>query len=118
MKIALIAIQVILGLIFLFTGIIKLTTPKDKLPEKGVTGFEGIAPKLIKWLAATEVAGASALLIFSIPILPEFPIKIATTCFALLMVAASYHHLKRKEGKNMGVTLTILLLCLFIIFFK
>lgn len=118
MKIAFIALQVILGMIFLFTGIIKLTTPKDKLPEKGVTGFEGIAPNLIKLLASAEVAGASALLIFSIPGFPEFTIKVVATCFALLMVAASYHHLKRKEGKNMGVTLTIMLLCLFIIFFK
>lgn len=37
MIVAKIALQVILGLIFLFTGTIKITTPKKKLESKGVT---------------------------------------------------------------------------------
>lgn len=96
MMIAKIALQVMLGLIFLFIGMIKLFTPKEKLVSKGVTGFESIAPQYIKIIALTEMAGAMVLLIFSLPALPPCPVKIAVTGFAMLMTTASYHHLKKK----------------------
>lgn len=112
MTIALTALQIIMGLIFLFTGSIKLFTPKDKLTSKGVTGFENISPTLIKWLALAEIFGASTLLIFSIP---NFPIQISVAAFSLLMISASYHHWKRKEHKNTTVTIVIFLVCLIIL---
>lgn len=118
MNIALTALQVIIGLIFLFTGSIKLFTPKDKLTSKGVTGFENISPTLIKWLALAEIFGAVTLLIFSIPNFPKFPIQISVAAFSLLMIAASYHHWKRKEHKNTTVTIVIFLVCLIILFLR
>ncbi len=114
MTVAKIALQVILGLIFLFTGTIKITTPKDKLASKGVTGFENIASHWIKYLALAEIIGAMVLLIFSIPALPQLPIRIATMGFAILMIMASYHHLMRKEYKNTFVTSLLMAVCLLI----
>lgn len=118
MTIASIALQVIIGLIFLFTGSIKLFTAKENLPSKGVTGFENISSNLIKLLALTEIIGALTLLIFSIPSLPHLPIKIGVSGFAVLMAGASFHHYKRKEFRNMFTTLTILFLNLVILFLK
>lgn len=113
-----IALQIIIGLIFFFTGTIKLITAKEKLPSKGVSGFEHIAPLLIKCLALAELIGALTLLVFSIPSLPQSPIKFATVSFSLLMIAASYHHLKRKEPKNAVVAAILFLICLVILFLK
>jgi hypothetical protein len=118
MTIAKIALQVILGIIFLFTGTIKLVTPKEKLESKGVTGFENIASNWITYLALAEITGAMVLLIFSIPALPPLPIRIATAGFAILMIAASYHHLKRKEYKNQIVTAFLLTVCITIWFLQ
>jgi hypothetical protein len=118
MNIALTSLQVIIGLIFLFTGSIKLYTPKEKLQAKGVTGFENIPPKQIKWLAVIEILGALTLLIFSIPALHQVPTMLAVSGFALLMIAASYHHLKQKEHKNIAVTIVFFLVCLIIIILK
>jgi hypothetical protein len=118
MTIALTALQVIIGLIFLSTGSIKMFIPREQLPSKGVTGFENIAPRFIKWLGTVEIAGALILLLFSIPSLPKLPIRIVVSGFTLLMLAASYHHLKRKEWKNMVVTLILLGTCLIILYFK
>ncbi|MHA7129286.1 DoxX family protein [Algoriphagus namhaensis] len=115
MIIAKTALQIILGLIFLFTGTIKLITPKEKLASKGVTGFDNIAPQWIKTLALAEIAGALVLLIFCIPGLPLLPVKIAVIGFAILMISASYHHLKRKEYKNIVVTLILLTTCILIL---
>lgn len=109
--IAKITLQIILGLIFLFTGTIKLMTPKEKLSSKGVTGFESITPPWIKTLALAEISGALVLLIFSIPAFPQVPVKIALIGFALLMIAASYHHLMRKEYKNTLTTFLLLIGC-------
>lgn len=118
MAIAQIALQVLIGIIFLFTGLVKLLTSKEKLPSKGVTGFENIAPNLIKLLAITEIVGALTLLIFSIPSFPQLPISIAVSGFAILMIGASYHHYKRDEFKNMATTLVILGVNLLILFLK
>jgi len=118
MIVAKIALQVILGLIFLFTGTIKITTPKEKLASKGVTGFENIAPQWIKTLALAEISGALVLLIFSIPALPQLPIKIAAVGFAILMIAASGHHWTRKEYKNIIVTAFLLAACITIWFLQ
>jgi hypothetical protein len=116
MIVAKIALQVILGLIFLFTGTIKITTPKEKLESKGVTGFEDISSHMIKYLALAEITGAMVLLIFSIPALPQLPIKIAAVGFAILMIAASGHHWTRKEYKNMIATTFLLATCITIWF--
>lgn len=118
MMIATIALQVILGVIFLFTGLIKLLTLKENLPTKGVTGFENISQNLIKLLALVEIIGASTLLIFSIPSFPQLPILIAISGFVLLMIGASYHHYKRNEFKNMTTTLVILTINMLILFLK
>jgi hypothetical protein len=115
MTIASTVLQILIGLIFLFTGSIKLTTVKEKLPGIGVTGFENIQPKLIKALGLAEIVGALTLLVFSIPTLPQFPIQIAIAGFSLLMIGASYHHYKRKEIKSIITTLVLLSVCLIIL---
>lgn len=118
MTLAQVALQVILGIIFLFTGFVKLLTPKENLPNKGVTGFENIAPNLIKLLAVAEITGALTMLIFSIPSFPQWPIIIAVSAFAILMIGASYHHYMRKEFKSMTATLVILGFNVLILFLK
>lgn len=118
MVIAQIALQVILGIIFLFTGFIKFLTPKENLPTKGVIGFESIAPNLIKLLAIAEIAGALILLIFSIPSFPQLPILITISGFAILMIAAIYHHYIRDEFKNMATAFVILCINLIILLLR
>jgi DoxX-like family len=116
MTIAKIALQIIVGLTFLFTGGTKLFVPKEKLATKGVTGFEDMPPQWIKYLAWTEITGALVLITFSLSFLPQVLTKITVIGFALLMLAATYHHAKRGEYKNIGVTLLLFATCLLIWF--
>lgn len=118
MNIASTALQIIIGLIFLLTGSLKLFTAKESLHSKGVTGFENIAPRLIKFLALAEIAGALILLIFSGVSFSKLLELIALGAFALLMLAATYHHLHRKEIRNFLTTLMLLIICLITFWLK
>jgi hypothetical protein len=62
--------------------------------------------------------GAVTLLIFSIPYFPKFPVQLSFTAFSLLMIAACYHHWKRKEHKNIAVIIVMFLFCLMILIFR
>jgi len=116
--IAFLSLQAFFAIIFIFTGSMKLFTPKEKLPQKGITGFENIQPLFIHLLGLAEGSGAMLLILFTVLNSHILFVKGIVVCYAALMLAASYHHLVRKESGKLKMTLVLLCVCLFILVFK
>lgn len=111
------ALQFIISIVFLYAGTIKLLTPKAQLSDKGLKGFEGMPPLLINLLALAEVIGAFLLIFLTVLQAGVWMIKFLVFCYTMLMIAASFHHLKRKEFRNVGLTFILFFMCLFILIF-
>ncbi|HEX2606125.1 MAG TPA: DoxX family protein [Flavisolibacter sp.] len=103
------ALQATLALLFLFTGLKKLTSSREKLGQD------------LPWtrehsLSFARFIGGSELLIALGLILPELMhifswlTFLAGLSFCLIMVLASLHHIKRKEGKATQFTTLLFLL--------
>jgi len=112
------ALQFIISIVFLYAGTIKLLTPKAQLSDKGLKGFEGMPPLLINLLALAEVIGAFLLIFLTVLQAGVWMIRFLVFCYTMLMIAASFHHLKRKEFGNLGLTFILFFVCLFILIFK
>ena len=102
-----------LAIIFMLTGILKLTQPKEKL-AKNMKWVEDFEPWNIRAIAALEVVGALGIIV---PLLTGFMlwlVPLAALGLALTMVGAMYTHWRRKETPMMAGNVILLLLALFV----
>ena len=86
-----------LAAIFLGTGLLKLTTPRERLIEAGLGWAGDFSQQTIRLLGLAEVLGAVGLVVP--PLLGVAPIlaPVAASCLAVLMVAATAVHVRRGE---------------------
>ncbi|WP_342429962.1 DoxX family protein [Neobacillus sp. FSL H8-0543] len=112
MNIALWAVQIILGLMFLFAGATKAFSyekAKASMPwvqesSKGLVVFIGFA----------EVLGAIGLILpLALGIAPILT-PIAALGLAVIMVLAAGFHIKRKENQAIGMNIILLVFALFV----
>ena len=106
--------QILLALVFGYSGLMKSTKTEKELVALGQTGVENLSPKLIKFIGVTELLGVVGI------ILPRFsgilPIltPLAATGFAVIMVLAAIVHFRRGEKKTVLLNLLILALSAFV----
>lgn len=85
------------ALIFLGTGLLKLTTPRERLVEAGIGWTEDFSDQTVKSLGIAEVLGAIGLVLPGLlGILPVL-VPVAATCLAVLMLGAVVVHVRRRE---------------------
>lgn len=97
MNIALWIAASLLALAFLAAGLGKLTTPKDKLAEKGMAYVEDFSEGQIKAIGALEVLGAIGLIVPAFIGGIEWLVPAAAVGLLLTMIGAIVVHLRRKE---------------------
>lgn len=97
MNIALWIVAGLLALAFLAAGAGKLTTPKEKLAEKGMTYVEDFTQGQIKAIGAIEILGAIGLIAPAFIESVDWLVPTAATGLALTMVGAVVVHARRKE---------------------
>jgi uncharacterized membrane protein YphA (DoxX/SURF4 family) len=107
--------QVIMSVIFMYSGINKsLFSIKKLVYEKGQTGVENLPVSFVRFIGISEILGAIALILpWLLNILP-FLTGISAIILAFIMVPASVIHYKRKEYKNVGTNIIIFCICIFI----
>ncbi len=94
------------ALVFLFTGTLKLVTPKEKLVGKMHWAATGPAGS-IKLLGLAEVAGGIGLVLPSALNIAPVLTPIAAVCLALLMLGAVETHRRLHENPAPAILLTV-----------
>jgi hypothetical protein len=100
-----------MALIFLGTGLLKLTTPRERLVEAGIGWTEDFSEQTIKRLGIAEVLGAVGLvlpgLIGVVPVL----VPISACCLGAMMLGAIVVHVRRGEFLPDALRALALLVC-------
>ena len=114
MNVVLWIVQALLALAFAFSGLSKLTQPRQSLIDRGMAYVEDFPQPLVKVIGTLEVLGAVGLVLPAwIGIAPLFT-PIAAVGFMALMVGAMITHLRRGEPKMLVANGLLFLLAAFI----
>ncbi len=114
MNILLWVIQVLLALVFLATGMLKITRPKDQLVSS-MGGLEGYSQPAIRLIGTAEILGAVGLILPPLAGILPWLTPLAATGLVLVMVGASLTHYRRKEFSNIAMTSTLLVLAALVV---
>ena len=115
MNIALWIIRALLALLFLASGIRKLTLPLLVL-AKSAPALGELSVRFVRFIGAAELLGAIGLVLPSATRIAPQMTPAAAAGIALLMVCAAAFHVRRKEYANSGMTLLLLALAVFILY--
>lgn len=106
-------LQALLALMFLMSGFLKLSSPKEKLVEK-MGWVEDFSSSTVKLIGLSELLGSLGLILpYAFNTLPVLTV-VAAFSLSLIMVFAIPVHAKRKE-KSMMTTNVVLLIMLLIV---
>jgi hypothetical protein len=114
MNVALWIVQALLALAFLMAGGMKLATPIDELLANGMTFVEHVPAALVRFIGASEVAGALGLILpAALRIQPKLT-AVAGGALALVMVLGAVTHVMLGEMQAIGAPLVLGLLSAFV----
>ena len=104
-------LQGVAALIFLMAGMMKATTPYEKLKEK-MSWVGDYAAGTVKFIGLAEILGALGLILpMALGILPKLTI-LAAFALAVIMLLAMRTHFRRKETKEILGNVVLLILVL------
>src|ERR1700759_2827559 len=108
-------LQVLTGIIFMYSGINKSIFPIRKLVyEHGQPGVENLSLPLVRFIGVSEILGAFGLILpWWVKILPALT-PISAILLAIVMIPAAIIHYKRKEPKNVMTNIILFCICIFI----
>jgi uncharacterized membrane protein YphA (DoxX/SURF4 family) len=108
MNIALWIIAGLLAVVFLASGAMKLTRPKEKLAAFGMGWVEDFGAGTVKAIGTLEVLAAVGLILPATLDIAPVLVPLAAVGLGLLMLGAIITHLRRHEAQAMVVTLPLL----------
>jgi len=104
--------QIPLALIFLGSGLAKLTMSKEKMRATGQTGAASQPLVLVRSVAFCEVLGAVGVIAPTALGIYRFLTPLAALGFAIIMIGAARIHSRLKEPKAVVVNIVLLgILC-------
>ncbi len=106
MNVTLWVIQILLAVVFLVSGITKVTRPRETL-KAGLPEFE---PGVIRLVAVAEIVGALGLILPGITGIAPILTPVAATGLAIIMVGAVATHARRHESKSVALNVVLLVL--------
>lgn len=112
MNAALWTCQLVLAVVFLYSGATKATQPVTRLVASGQSGVEGLPSGLVRFIGVSELLGVAGLLLpRALHVLPMLA-PAAATALGIIMVLAAHVHSRRREYKTMAANLVLLTLCI------
>ncbi len=114
MNVVLWIVQVVLALAFTFSGLSKITQPRQALIERGLAYVEDLPQPLVKVIGTLEVLGAIGLVVPAWTGIAPVLTPIAAVGFMALMVGAMLTHLRRGEPKVIVANGLLFLLAAFV----
>jgi uncharacterized membrane protein YphA (DoxX/SURF4 family) len=115
MNIALWIVQALLALVFLASGVRKLTPPQVA-PMKARPRLAELPLPFVRFIGAAELLGAIGLILPAATKFAPVLTPAAAAGIALLMLCATLVHVARKEYAKIGLTCGLLLLAVFAVF--
>jgi uncharacterized membrane protein len=106
-------VQGLLAFAFAFSGINKLTQPREKL-IKNMPYIEDFSTPQVRGIGSVEVLGALGLILPAATGIAPILTPIAATGLALVMVLAATVHLRRGETSAIGINAVLLILAAFV----
>jgi uncharacterized membrane protein len=97
MNVALWIVAGLLALAFLAAGLMKLSTPKEKLAER-MAWVNDYSAGQVKAIGAVEVLGAIGLILPAVTGIAPILVPLAAAGLAIVMVLAAIMHLRRGDG--------------------
>lgn len=109
MNIALWVGQALLGALFLFSGVAKLSQSKERLLAMGQTGASVFPLPLLRFVACCELLGAVGVVLPWLMGRAVILTPLAAAGFVAIMVGAIAAHARLREPRNVTATSFILL---------
>ena len=113
MNIALWIVQGLLALIFLLSGAMKATQPKEKLASN-TAYVEDFSAGQIKTIGVLEILGAIGLILPAVTGILPWLTPVAAVGLALTMIGAIITHLRRGEYSMIVINIVLLALAAFV----
>lgn len=115
MSIVLWILQIVLALAFIAAGFMKAFQPYETMAAR-MSWVEDYSPGTVRILGALEILGGIGLVLpAAIGIFPAL-VPIAAIGLAIIMVLATLLHVRRQETGQVGFTIVLLALLLFVAF--
>ena len=115
MTTALWIVQALLAAIFLITGTIKLTQPREKLAAGPMPWAADVSDAQFRTIGAVEVLGAIGLILPAALGIAPLLTPLAAVGLALTMVGAVHVHVRHGEANRLAVPIVVLALALFVV---
>lgn len=114
LNIALWICQILLAVVFGYSGWMKSTKTENELVAMGQTGVENLSKNLIRFIGIAEILGVIG--IFLPWLTGVFPTltPIAAVCLGIIMILAGVVHFRRNEKTTVLLNLFIFGLCVFV----
>lgn len=113
MNIVLWIVQGVLALLFLLAGFMKAFTPLEGL-KKNMAWTAAVPAWLVRFIGIAELLGALGLILPQLTRIAPLLTIVAAFGLALVMLFAAIFHASRKEYRNIGMNIVLLLLAAFI----
>ena len=113
MNTALWIVQILLAIVFLITGVMKITQPKEKLVEKGLGSLEDFSSNTVHLIGVLEVLGAMGIVLPALTGILVWLTPLAAAGLTLTMIGAILTHLQRREYPTIIAPIIILALAVF-----
>ena len=114
MSVVLWVVQILIGLAFLGAGFLKVTKSREEL-QPTMEWVEDFSPGTVRFIGAMEVLAGVGLLLPSITGIAPVLTPVAAVGIVVLMVGATFTHVRRKEiVPNVVVTLALLAMAAFV----
>jgi uncharacterized membrane protein YphA (DoxX/SURF4 family) len=114
MNVVLWTVAGLLALAFVAAGVMKLTQPKAKLADSGMSWTDDFGPGTIRSIGVLELLAAVGLILPAVLNLGPVIVPVAALGLAAIMVGAGITHFRRKEYPMIIGNLVLLALAAFV----
>ncbi len=114
LNVALWVCQILLAILFGYSGLMKSAKTKNELVKMGQTAAEDLSPETIQFIGIMEILGTIGIILPHLTGILPILTPLAAIGFGIIMILAAVFHFRRGEKTTVLLNLLILLLCAFV----
>ncbi len=115
MNIALWVVQALLAIMFILAGFPKTFQPLDMVAKR-LAWVKDFPPAFTRFIGVSELLGAIGLILPALTHILPWLTGVAAIGLAIVMVGAVIFHIMRKEYSQIGFSIAILVLSIFVVY--
>lgn len=106
--------QVLLAIVFGYSGLMKSAKTKNELVEIGQTAADDLSPETIRFIGIMEILGTVGIILPRLTEILPILTPVSAVGFAIIMILAATLHYQRNEKTTVLLNLFLLLLSAFV----